>query len=197
MRKKSHISLARYIVDTLGDENLKKHKFSFYLGSILPDIKPSFIYKRHEMEATYPDISRHIKRLSEGQKLIEQEKAGIKYYMDLGQISHYLADYFTFPHNKTYQGSLKDHCSYEQKLKEDLREYLLSRNADKLVNALPEFDSAESLCEYIKRSHDEYLAKKHNVESDIFHIIKINQMAMNAMLLLLAMNRLEYQLQFA
>lgn len=41
MRKKSHISLARYMVENLKDEELKHHKFSFYLGSILPDIKPS------------------------------------------------------------------------------------------------------------------------------------------------------------
>ena len=50
MRKKSHISLARYMVENLKDEELKHHKFSFYLGSILPDIKPSFLYKRHEMD---------------------------------------------------------------------------------------------------------------------------------------------------
>lgn len=45
MRKKSHISLARYIVNSLDDKELKKHRFSFYIGSVLPDIKPSFIYK--------------------------------------------------------------------------------------------------------------------------------------------------------
>ena len=54
MRKKSHISLARYMVENLKDEELKRHKFSFYLGSILPDIKPSFLYKRHEMDGTFP-----------------------------------------------------------------------------------------------------------------------------------------------
>ena len=45
MRKKSHISLARYIVANTKDEELKKHKLSFYIGSILPDCKPSFVYK--------------------------------------------------------------------------------------------------------------------------------------------------------
>ena len=45
MRKKSHISLARYIVNSLDDKELKKHRFSFYIGSVLPDIKPSFFYK--------------------------------------------------------------------------------------------------------------------------------------------------------
>lgn len=53
MRKKSHISLAHYMVENLKDEELKHHKFSFYLGSILPDIKPSFLYKRHEMDGTF------------------------------------------------------------------------------------------------------------------------------------------------
>ena len=70
MRKKSHISLARYMVENLKDEELKHHKFSFYLGSILPDIKPSFLYKRHEMDGTFPYVSRHIRRLSEGDALI-------------------------------------------------------------------------------------------------------------------------------
>ena len=74
MRKKSHISLARYIVNNMEDNDLKKHKLSFYIGSVLPDIKPSFVYKRHEMDGTYPDISRHIERLSEGMKLVEKKK---------------------------------------------------------------------------------------------------------------------------
>lgn len=40
MRKKSHISLARYIVANTEDEGLKKHWLSFYIGSVLPDCKP-------------------------------------------------------------------------------------------------------------------------------------------------------------
>lgn len=41
MRKKSHILLARYIAKNTEDEELKKHRLSFYIGSILPDCKPS------------------------------------------------------------------------------------------------------------------------------------------------------------
>ena len=77
MRKKSHISLARYIVNNMEDNDLKKHKLSFYIGSVLPDIKPSFVYKRHEMDGTYPDIRRHIERLSEGRKLVEKKRAQV------------------------------------------------------------------------------------------------------------------------
>lgn len=205
MRKKSHISLARYMVESLGDEELKQHKFSFYLGSILPDIKPSFLYRRHEMSGTFPSISRHIRRLSEGPKTIE--KSGRKYYMDLGQISHYLADYFTFPHNTIYPGSLKDHCSYEEKLKKDLRTYLKSGEAAryhgrKLAgewtppgNGKREegFGDADAICRYIKAAHEEYLERKHDVKDDIEHIVEINHRALRAMIGLLAKRRSEWQ----
>ena len=128
MRKKSHISLAKYIVNSLDDKELKKHRLSFYIGSVLPDIKPSFVYKRHEINGTFPYVKKHIARLSEGQKVMN--KKGGKYYRDLGQVSHYLADYFTFPHNKIYPGGFKDHCSYEEKLKRDLRSYIKSGEAE-------------------------------------------------------------------
>ena len=209
MRKKSHISLARYMVENLKDEELKHHKFSFYLGSILPDIKPSFLYKRHEMDGPFPYVRRHIRRLSEGDALIRKKK-GCKYYRDLGQISHYLADYFTFPHNTIYPGSLKDHCSYEEKLKRDLRSYLKSGEAtrhhrllqlkeehEKLQNkknAEPLID-AEAICAFIQKSHDEYLAHKHGVEDDIEHIVEVNHKALDAMMKLLANKRAEWRIR--
>lgn len=205
MRKKSHISLARYMVKSLDDEELRKHKFSFYLGSILPDIKPSFLYKRHEMSGTFPSIREHIKRLSEGQKAIE--KKGRKYYMDLGQISHYLADYFTFPHNKIYSGSLKEHCSYEERLKKDLRAYLCSGEAERhhRLESVRElhanrqdrrdehFGDADAICNFIQKAHDDYLVSKHNVKDDIEHIVEVNHKALEAMIKLLAKRRSEWR----
>lgn len=215
MRKKSHISLARYLVESLNDEGLKKHKYSFYLGSILPDIKPSFLYKRHEMTGTFPHVRKDIERLSEGRKIIEKEKKGLKYYMDLGQISHYLADYFTFPHDKTYGGSLKEHCSYEERLKKDLRSYIKSGEAAKNMrdNASTKgeeaFHSADALCRFIQNTHDKYITQKHSMENeysmenecsmeegrhqadDIHHIISVNYHALKGMIELLAQKKTE------
>lgn len=199
MRKKSHISLARYIVDSFNDADLRKHKFSFYLGSILPDIKPSFLYKRHEISGTFPTLQKNIKRLSEGKKAVEKKK-GTKYYRDLGQISHYLADYFTFPHNDIYPGSLKDHCSYEERLKHDLRAFIKSGEAAKHVAAqerVNNFHNAEALCNFIKKSHDEYIERKHDVEDDIRHILEVNYSAIEGILQLLSEKRKAYHLQHA
>ncbi len=193
MRKKSHISLARHIVATTDDAELKKHRFLFYIGSVLPDIKPSFLYKRHEMTSTFPAISKHIERLSEGEKVLKHKNR--KYYLDLGQISHYLADYFTFPHNRTYPGSLKDHCSYEEKLKLDLREYIKSGRAAKQQIKKEKFENAKELCDFIQRAHDDYLAHKHDVEDDIRHIVEVNRKALAGMMDVLAEKRIEHFLK--
>ena len=193
MRKKSHISLARYIVNSLDDKELKKHRFSFYIGSVLPDIKPSFIYKRHEINGTFPYVKKHIARLSEGQKVMNKKNR--KYYRDLGQVSHYLADYFTFPHNRTYPGSLKDHCSYEEKLKLNLREYIKSGRAAKQQIKKEKFENAKELCDFIQRAHDDYLAHKHDVEDDIRHIVEVNRKALAGMMDVLAEKRIEHFLK--
>ena len=193
MRKKSHISLARYIVNSLDDKELKKHRFSFYIGSVLPDIKPSFIYKRHEINGTFPYVKKHIARLSEGQKVMNKKNR--KYYRDLGQVSHYLADYFTYPHNKIYPGSLKDHCSYEEKLKRDLRRYIRTDAAKPHKADHLEFKNAKNLCDFIQKSHDDYLVRKHDVEDDIHHIVEVNYKAMETMIHLLAEKRAEFRLK--
>ena len=47
MRKKSHISLAWYLMNSEGMDALKLHKGSFYMGSVLPDCMPSFNNEWH------------------------------------------------------------------------------------------------------------------------------------------------------
>lgn len=179
MRKKSHISLARYLVQNLDDRNLKKHKLAFYLGSILPDCKPSFVYKKHEITGTFEDVKREIKKLSSDyEKKYKRQKS--KYYRNLGQVTHYLADYFTFPHNKIYPGNLKDHCVYEEELKRKLRNYLKSPEVKKDKKLVVDLKTPEALIEFIQKSHDDYLRRKNCVEDDIHSIVALNHQAVES-----------------
>ena len=184
MRKKSHISLARYIVNSLDDKELKKHRFSFYIGSVLPDIKPSFIYKRHEINGTFPYVKKHIARLSEGQKVMNKKNR--KYYRDLGQVSHYLADYFTFPHNKNFTGNLYEHNKYEKHLKNHLKRYIESGAADRMVILPVNFGSFRELVEYIGNAHERYLLKERNIAEDVQYILRICSQVIHGILQLAA-----------
>ena len=102
VRKKSHILLARYLADQMpANESLQSHRKAFCLGNILPDIQPSFVTKRHEYFGTFDEVQGKIRRLV-------QSGAGYNdrvFWRRSGEVMHYIADYFTFPHNKTFDGT--------------------------------------------------------------------------------------------
>lgn len=173
MRKKSHISVARYIVSDLGNMEigLLEHKKAFYLGSILPDCKPSFLTTKHEIEGTFDKFCEDLHTMFVKHSVIKFNARA--FYRDLGQLIHYLADYFTFPHNKVYDGSLKDHCAYEKQLKLTMKEYLKSDEIQNNVIKAKNVCSLEELTTYVKSVHKEYLKVKHTVEKDCHYIVSM------------------------
>lgn len=186
MRKKSHISLAKYIVYSLEEQELVKHKKAFYLGSILPDCKPSFFTEKHEMEGTFPKLQEELKELVAGQ---QKEAVNRRvFYRNLGEVLHYIADYFTFPHNAHYTGSLKDHCIYEKHLKKWLKEYLQSGEAERywedFKKPMPCLGSIEAICDYIQSNHEAYVKVKNTVEGDCRQIVILCQQVAEAVILL-------------
>lgn len=178
MRKKSHISLAKYIVESLNEQELLKHKKAFYFGSILPDCKPSFLTTKHEMQGTFWKVEEEIKRLSDGDNIRSMRA----FFRDLGQIIHYVADYFTFPHNNHYPGTLKDHCVYEEKLKNSLREYIESGEARKNRARAKTLDTPEAICDFIRKAHEAYITLKSNVEEDCRTIVALCHQVVEAIL---------------
>jgi len=132
------------------------------------------MYKKHEINGTFPDVKRAIEQLIYGKKN-KPVKNKRRYYMNLGQITHYVADYFTFPHNNIYPGGLREHCAYEEELKHRLREYLKTGKAQIAARNKIEFDDTEELYKYILNEHEMYLEQKLNVEEDIHHIVSVNR----------------------
>ena len=171
MRKKSHIFLAKYIVEQLDEQALCKHRKAFYLGSILPDCKPSFLTTKHEIQGTFGQVQEKIIRLS---KVETPDETNLRaYFRDLGQVIHYVADYFTFPHNPQYPGSLKEHFVYEEQLEHSLQEYIVSGEAEKRQRLTDSLDSPEAICSFIRKAHDAYLRWKNNVEHDCRAIVSL------------------------
>lgn len=180
MRKKSHISLAKHIVNISDLQHLSRHKMAFYVGSILPDCKPSFLTQRHEITGTFDVVAAGMKRLTEGYQNLEQ--LSTLYFTRLGEVLHYIADYFTFPHNKEYEGNMKAHCVYEGQLKHKLRAYIRRIHEKNIedwkesvkMDDLKQFHSVSDLCEYIKDEHRRYIQRgTHSVEEDCKYIVEI------------------------
>lgn len=180
MRKKSHISLAKYIVNSAGMEELLNHKRAFYIGSILPDCVPSFITRRHCIDDTFDILKKEIKKITDD---YNTEKGINMYYCrHLGVITHYIADYFTLPHNKTYLGNIKDHCIYESELKEQLKKYVQSDEAVRVRKTTPKCFTVEAICDFIKKMHKKYLEAVQAVHIDCMYIVELCHSVVDAIL---------------
>lgn len=182
MRKKSHISLAKFIVNNMQVTDLKEHKKAFYIGSILPDLKPSFITKKHTIEETFDTLTDEIKKITVD---YDMDKGINTYYArHLGVITHYLADYFTFPHNKIFQGSITQHVRYEKELKHRLKEYVTRDDVKRERRIGKRILSIEEIIILIQRAHKEYLKALKAIKIDIQFIVDLCCIVVDALLMI-------------
>lgn len=107
METKNHWHLAEYICL---ERNFEKYRKEFILGNIMPDINLFTYLRGHTYKASIDMLYNNTK------SLIENKIWNSKSFYNLGIILHYVADYFTFPHNANFTGTLKEHCAYERKL---------------------------------------------------------------------------------
>ncbi|NLL72691.1 MAG: zinc dependent phospholipase C family protein [Clostridiales bacterium] len=171
MRKKSHILLARFLLKNMNEDSLSEHKKAFYWGSILPDLKPSFLTRRHTIEDTFDILIKEIKRITVN---YDVSKGIGKYFArHLGIITHYLADYCTLPHNSIYTGSMADHVFYEKEMKFRLKEYVELEELISMDVTGHKLNSLEDIIEFIEKTHEEYLSALRAVKEDIRYIIEI------------------------
>ena len=165
---------------------LTAHWKAFYLGSILPDCKPSFLTQRHEFDRTFDMVKERIRVLSEDPELVRQNARA--YMRHLGEVIHYVADYFTFPHNEHYDGNFKDHCYYEKDLKFRLREYVRSGRAFEEQVEDRGLKTPEAVAAFIQNMHREYVSRKRNVEEDCRYIVRVCLQVVQAILHLIGVD---------
>lgn len=190
MRKKSHISLAGFLIKGLENDVLSRRWKAFYVGSLLPDCRPSFLTVRHEYDETFEMVEDKIRRLVEDTR--NRPADSVRYMIDLGQVFHYIADYFTFPHNSHYPGNLKDHCAYEKYLKFRLRSYIREGNAVFHAEEAGKLLSVEDIVAYIRKNHQEYMQSLHSVEEDCEYITRVCSQVLSAMSYLVNMPSMAY-----
>ena len=165
MRKKSHIALAGFLVREVDDANMQKHWKAFYFGSILPDLTPKMITDPHEFDSSYLELKRRIaKLLSEAREHACKEGT---LFCRLGVVMHYLADYFTYPHNTIFEGTIPEHYTKEKKMTRWMREGALEQMSLPMCKKL---DSAAEVEERLQELHDRYLSQKMCYENDMAYM---------------------------
>ena len=105
MRKKSHLSLAGYIVDVV-DADMIDHPLAFRFGSLEPDLVPTFITTKHRIDLTFHKLEKKINKVIDEYDKNKGMTIGLS--KDLGIITHYIADYFTVPQNMESPGTMTE-----------------------------------------------------------------------------------------
>ena len=195
MKKKSHLSLSRYLIDSMQNEGLTKYRKSFLFGSILPDCIPSFITRRHTIEETFDILKKELIEIIDNYDWIQ----GItrEFSRRLGVITHYIADYFTFPHNKVFPGTMTEHITYEFSLMDYLKEYLKSGEPDKFLISDKIFYSVEQICAFIKEAHAKYLEVVEKIATDCRYIVEMTAQVVISVLQIFEVNFLANQVKIA
>lgn len=194
MRKKSHISLANYLVRGFGLKELGQHRKAFCLGSIMPDLNPKMFAVPHEYDMTFDSFKSLCRQI-----LGEAEEGGENgrvLWRRMGVVMHYLADYFTYPHNASFEGNLKDHCRYESELKYRMRVLVWMPEGREIFSRAKEdadeIGSAEELFAYIARTHKRYMRTGiHTPETDCRQILSVCSTVLAALTEMLCAGRAE------
>lgn len=189
MRKKSHISLTKGVVHGLDMDHRFGHRLSLYFGSILPDCTIGFLTKRHCMEETFDVCEKKMLRFLEHYKT-RKRGISISSSVRMGVVLHYIADYFTFPHNAHYPGSLKDHCIYEECLKHQMRRFMNNRKESEdcsyELRNTKTMHSISELLAFVKEKHEKYINDANNVNLDCAYSYIVSLTVMRSLLTMAA-----------
>ncbi|NLN04763.1 MAG: zinc dependent phospholipase C family protein [Clostridiaceae bacterium] len=151
MTKKAHITLASHIANRIGLQGKKYRKFIFYSGNIWPDVSIMFLIKRHYITNTFRHLERRINWLNNRKERLPKEKLlKGRYLLHLGKVNHFIADYFTLPHNITFEG-VKAHLVYERLLLQSLSEVTESGEVEEVGSI--ETKNCETIDTYGAKTH--------------------------------------------
>lgn len=142
----------------------RAHKAALLLGSILPDLLVYTYLTGHTWEATLEQITDRMELLE------EKGRGGFFSYLKLGWILHYVEDYFTYPHNTIFEGTISEHYAYEKKMTKWMREGALKRMA---VPVCKKLNSASEVEDRLNELHEKYLLEDMCYENDTAYMRQI------------------------
>ena len=168
MRTKDHMALGRLLLEQTEQPALQRHRTAFLLGCVEPDRNPLTylrgsrrhrLLRGHNAGNSQAYIRWQLDRL-------ERRGVGSAYScFALGTLLHYIADEFTYAHNESFTGTLREHVRYEHSLSPLFTQELAQQQ--ELPRAC---GSAEA---FLEGSRLAYCAQSHTMQTDCRCIIRV------------------------
>ena len=138
MRLVIHHKIGQHVCSELKELGCRINEKLFLLGNLFPDLIHSYLWCRHEYQHSREFIRKKLNMLNERPKLFS---------FHLGVLTHYICDYFCYPHSFCYDKGLVQHILYEIRQKAPKNYYKTKLNItafsieelDKLVKWYEDF----------------------------------------------------------
>lgn len=169
----SHTRVAKlllaYVEDNTGvtfDQN------AFRYGNLKPDLTATYLTKRHYPSIMFDEVMDKIRRFVAAYTIGDAN--GWDLSVDLGEICHYLTDFFCYPHNDDiYDRNLLAHYIYEKRIALGIRRRLTKQDFLRwTAPVLPAF-TTDALLQRISSLHGRYKAEDHCIDHDLDYICQI------------------------
>ena len=119
MRLDMHHRIGKKVCNELKELGCHVNEKLFLLGNIFPDINHSYIWRRHDYQHSREYVRRKMEIL---------QKRPWLFSFHLGVLTHYISDYFCYPHSSGYDKGLVHHIIYEIRQKIPGRVYKINLN---------------------------------------------------------------------
>lgn len=162
----SHLVLAEIVFIEAQNKGLALNKKSLKKGSVGPDFSPNLFLKPHYFDQSYEYLQQEIKKF-----LFLGSRESEAFSFRLGNILHYIADYFCMAHNnQSLREALTQHLKYEFTLDQFFR-----CNKAKLIKETPYYHTnikaLKKYFDFLERQHKAYLCLASNFERDCLYAI--------------------------
>lgn len=155
---------------------------AFRYGNLKPDLTGTYLTKRHYPSIMFEEVKDKIRTFC--QKYTLHEVNGRELSIDLGEICHYLTDFFCYPHNDDlYPHGLFAHYVYEKRTALCLRRSLTTAHFEGWVDGVVAPYTVEGLISRIEGLHRKYCALPHHgIVSDMEYICKVTTLCVSSVI---------------
>jgi len=174
----SHVRVAHLLLDYVRQTcGVSFDQSGFVYGNLKPDLTGTYLTKRHYPSLMMDEVMEKIR------VFVEKYKIGVvngrELSVDLGEICHYITDFFTFPHNDDiYTHNLLAHYVYEKRIALVIRRRMTEARFEEWASTIIPPMEVDALIARVGKMHDEYRAagRKHCINDDLVHICRATAM---------------------
>ncbi len=155
---------------------------AFRYGNLKPDLTGTYLTKRHYPSIMFEAVKDKIRAFCKNYTI--QDVNGRELSVDLGEICHYLTDFFCYPHNDDiYPHNLLAHYIYEKRVALCLKRSLTEAHFEGWTQDVVAPFTVEALISRIEKLHAKYHAlPRHGIVSDMEYICQVTTLCVQGVI---------------